>query len=217
MSGPKTRDARAKVRALRTPVARSRRLDLVLPDRRFTPEILRLMNDRTLARWTLRIPFPYRERDAREFFARWAKSRRTGATLALHVVRRSDGALVGGAGLHDIDPEHLRAEVGYWIGRPYRHQGYATETTRAVCRLAFTTLGLYRIEAGVFPGNRASMGVLRASGFRREGRMRGTVRKNGAPTDVLLYARLRDDPVPGAPSGAGPARRGRRAGAVPTR
>jgi len=108
---------------------------------------------------------------------------------------------VGGLGLKDVSGEHLRAEIGYWIGRPFRGQGYAREAVRALLRLAFGPLGLVRIEAGVFPGNAASMRVLRANGFRREGRMRQEVRKDGVGRDVVLYARLRGDPP--APSRGG--------------
>jgi len=181
------------VRALRSPVVRSRRLDLTLPDRRRTAEIVRLLNDPTIARWTLHIPHPYRPRDAQQFFRRWRGRQRTGRVLSLHVVRRRDGALVGGLGLHDIDAEHLRAEVGYWLGRPFRHQGYAREAVEALCQFAFHRLGLRRIEAGTFPGNRASAAVLRATAFRREGLMREAVRKGGHPVNVILYARLGGD------------------------
>jgi len=212
----KQRDARYRVRALRSPVARTRRLELILPDPRRAAEIVRLLSDPSTARWTLTMPFPYRPRDAQAFFRRARAARRSGASLAVHVVRRSDGALVGGMGLHDIDPTHLRAEVGYWVGREFRRQGFAQEALGALCRLAYHRLGLRRLEAGVFPGNVASIRVLRRAGFRREGRMRQSVRKAGVGQDVILYARLRDDPVARrAAAGSGPSRRG--PSAAPTR
>jgi RimJ/RimL family protein N-acetyltransferase len=200
---PPGRDVRARVRALPDPVARSRRLELRRLDPALSPQLLALLNDPEIARWTLRIPYPYAAVDAREFFRRGRKSARTGRSLSLHVVRRSDRALVGGIGLNDIDPEHHRAEVGYWIGRPYRGQGYAREGLRSICRLAFGRLGLDRIEAGIFPGNVASARVLRAGGFRREGVLRRSVRKEGIPTDVVLYSRLREDPLPTSRAGSG--------------
>lgn len=210
-------DARQRVRALRSPVARTRRLELDLPDPARTAELVRLLNDRSITRWTLRMPYPYRAQDARALVRRARAGHRSGRSIALHVIRRADGALVGGLGLHDVDPEHLRAEVGYWIGREFRRQGFAREALGALCRVAYGRLGLRRLEAGVFPGNLASIRVLRRSGFRREGRMRQSVRKAGVGQDVILYARLRDDPAGSRASAAGSRSSRGRASAAPTR
>jgi len=196
MTGARSKDPRKRVLALRSPVAVTRRLALTLPERRRLEEMVAAINDPVVARWTLRVPYPYRRSDGEATFRRWAQRPRTGEALPLHIVRRADDALVGGLGIHDIDPEHLRAEVGYWLGPAFRGQGYAREAVRGLCRLAHGTIGLHRLEAGVFPGNRASVAVLLANGFRREGRLRENVRKGGRPVDVLLYARLRDDPWP---------------------
>ncbi len=195
MTATARRDAASRVRALRSPIARTPRLELVLPHRRYAGEVVRLLNDRSVVRWTLRIPFPYRAADATAFYARWRKGWRAATNLPLQVVRRADGRLVGGFGLHRVDPEHSSAEVGYWIGRPFRRQGYGREALEAVTRLAFRRLGLYRLEARVFPGNAASSALLLAAGFRYEGRLRAAVRKGGRPRDELVYGRLRDDPV----------------------
>ena len=207
-------DPTRAARALRSPVVRSRRLELRLPDLAFAPELVRLLNDPTIARWTMAIPNPYRRSDALRWYRRWQRTRRSGRTLRLLLVRRADGALVGGAGLHDIEPVHLRAEIGYWVGRPFRGQGYAQEAVLAVCRLAFRRLRLRRVEAGVFPGNVRSARVLRATGFRLEGTMRKSVRKHGISRDVDLYARLSDDP-PGPARARTAPRRG--SSAAPTR
>jgi len=207
-------DPTRAARALRSPVARSRRLELRLPDLAFAPELVRLLNDPTIARWTMSVPYPYRRSDALRWYRRWRSARRTGRSLRFLLVRRSDGALLGGAGLHDIDPEHLRAEIGYWVGRPFRGQGYAQEAVLTICRLAFRRLRLRRVEAGIFPGNVRSARVLRATGFRLEGTMRKTVRKHGISRDVELYARLSDDP-PGPARARRAPRRG--SSAAPTR
>lgn len=205
MTADPARELRRRLRAVRDPVVVSRRLRLTLPDPARTLELVRLLNDRRIARWTLRIPFPYRASDARGFLVRAPKNRRAGIGLSLHVVRRADGALVGGVGLHAPDAEHGRAEIGYWIGRPFRGQGYATEAVVALRGFAFRRLRLHRLEARVFPGNAASLGVLRATGFRREGRLREAIVKGGVFRDELVYASLAGD---GRPGGA-PSRRGR--------
>lgn len=44
-----------------------------------------------------------------------------------------------------------------------------SEGLRQVVRLAFTTLGLHRLEANIQPENVASLALVRACGFQQEG------------------------------------------------
>lgn len=213
MTGDPTATLRARLRAVRDPVAVSPRLALMLPDRARIPELVGLIHDRRIARWTLHIPYPYRTEVAREWLRRAPKNRRAGTGFSLFIVRRSDGALVGGTGLHAFSADHGRAEIGYWIGRPFRRQGYAAEAVNALRGFAFARLGLHRLEARVFPGNAGSIGVLRSTGFRREGRLRESIVKNGVRRDELVYSTLAGD---GRSSGRGAGRR-RRSPSAPTR
>ena len=217
MRRSRTAPVRPRLAALRSPVARTPRLELVLPDREYADQVVRLLNDRSVTRWTLHIPYPYRASDARAYYTRWRTGWRAGTNLSLQIVRREDGRLLGGIGLHKISPEHGSVEVGYWIGREFRRQGYAREALEAVVRLVFRRLGLHRIEARVFPGNDASCQLLLASGFAFEGRMRQSIRKAGRARDELVYARLRGDPAPTASEpGVRPRAAGRPSG-KPTR
>jgi [ribosomal protein S5]-alanine N-acetyltransferase len=184
---------RRRLRALRDPVLRSARLEIVLPRPATVPELVAMMADPRIARWTLSIPSPYRRSDARAFLRHAERSRTDGSSLVLQLLRRRDGALVGGIGLHHLDPVEGQGEIGYGIGRPFRGQGLAREATDAVCRFAFRRLGFHRVEARIAPGNSASARVVRAAGFRREGRLRDSVVKAGLWRDEVVYARLRTD------------------------
>jgi len=62
-----------------------------------------------------------------------------------------------------------------------------------VVRFGFGSLGLHRIEAGVFSRNPPSGRVLEKAGFMAEGLLRGCCRKGEAFEDVIMYAILRDD------------------------
>lgn len=186
---------------LRFPL-RGRTVDLALPSARHIPALVRLLDDPSVARWTLHIPHPYTARDGREWVARSAQGRRAGRSLNLMVVRRSDGAVLGGVGLHHLEEGSATAEVGYWLGPPFRGHGYATEAVDLLVRTGFRRLALHRIEARVFPGNAASRALARRCGFRYEGRMRDEVRKGRRWRATHLFARLASDP---------PVRRGRSA------
>ncbi|MGA7476391.1 MAG: GNAT family N-acetyltransferase [Thermoplasmata archaeon] len=186
---------RRRIARLRFPL-HGRRVDLVLPVSAHVPAVVRLLNDPSVARWTLHVPHPYTKRDGRKWIRNATAGRRSGRWLGLTVVRRSDGEILGGVGLHDLETGRTRAEVGYWIGREHRGHGYATEAVNLLVRTGFTRLGLHRIEARVFPGNTASRGVARRCGFRYEGRLRDEVRKDGRWRATLLFARIASDPLP---------------------
>jgi [ribosomal protein S5]-alanine N-acetyltransferase len=155
---------------------------------------VRLMNEPSVARSTLHVPFPYTPEDARQFILRSRKGRHAGRSLTLTIVRRSDGEVLGGAGLQRIEEDSSRAEVGYWLGKEHRGNGYAAEAVNVLLSTGFTRLRLHRIEARIFPGNSASCGVARRCGFRYEGRLREEVQKNGRWISTLLYSRLSSDP-----------------------
>ncbi len=82
------------------------------------------------------------------------------------LVRKSDGQLVGKAGVTNIAPDDCEpgVELGYHIFSPYRHQGYAMEACREI--LFFTVIHLecpvyVRIDAS----NEASIRVAVKCGF----------------------------------------------------
>ena len=59
---------------------------------------------------------------------------------------------------------NLTLQLGYWFGRPFWGQGYATETVEALFRLLDTITG-EPVHAAVHPGNLASRAVLENNGF----------------------------------------------------
>lgn len=142
---------------------------------------------REVAETTLRIPYPYEEKHAREFLASTARENE----LRLIIRRRSDGRLCGGIGLHP-ENQHQRAELGYWIGVPFWGNGYATEAALAVVRYGFEVLKFNRIFAAHFAGNDASGRVLQKVGMQYEGRMPQAIRKWDKFVDLERYAILRD-------------------------
>jgi RimJ/RimL family protein N-acetyltransferase len=106
---------------------------------------------------------------------------------------------LGSVTLHSIDPVQSDAEIGYWTAPAARGRGVATVAVDAACRWAFATLGLDRIELCHAVENAASGRVAEKAGFVFEGRLRRSYRYgDGVKHDELLWARLADDPAPGA-------------------
>ena len=153
------------------------------------PSIVRLVGAREVAATTLRIPHPYTEDDARKFLGRIALEK---TLTSFGIFLRKTGEHCGGIGL-DLDSDHDRAELGYWIGVPYWGKGIATEAAREVVRYGFETLGLNRIFANCFVGNPASQRVLEKLGMKYEGRFRKHINKWGEYRDVDNYGLLTDE------------------------
>jgi ribosomal-protein-alanine N-acetyltransferase len=156
------------------------------------PTLVPLIGAREVAATTLRIAHPYAESDARDFIARAQEGWLSGSELRLGIFLRENGALCGGVGLR-IEPDHRRAELGYWLGVPYWGNGYATEAASALMKYGFETLGLHRIFASHVTHNPASGRVLRKIGMRHEGCHRAHILKWGEFLDLEMYGMLASD------------------------
>ena len=99
-----------------------------------------------------------------------------------------------------IEPEHARAELGYWIGKPYWRNGYATEAARAILQYGFGQLGLNRIHAGHFTRNPGSGRVMQKIGMTHEGHQPRHVKKWDRFEDLELYGILHSQYDSGAGS-----------------
>ena len=103
------------------------------------------LSDYDVARMTARVPHPYHEGDAEDFVA-------AGTPNRFVIERKRDGLFLGMAGLHVEET----CEFGYWLGKPFWGQGYATEAAARLAEYGFVALGLDSLHAGWFYDNPAS-------------------------------------------------------------
>jgi ribosomal-protein-alanine N-acetyltransferase len=85
------------------------------------------------------------------------------------------------------------AYLGYMIAESHQGLGLAREAVRAVIEFAFRTAELHRIQAAIMPHNERSLRLVRALGFREEGRAQGYLMIDGAWRDHLVFAMTRED------------------------
>ena len=176
-----------------TPTLRTARLVLGDFEADDAGELQRLAGDREIADTTLAIPHPYELDHALAWIGNQRKEAARGRATNFAIRLSAESPIIGCVGLRDIDPEHLQAELGFWIGREWWGQGYAREAAAAVIRFGFETLHLNRICAHHMLRNPAAGKVLQHIGMQREGILRQRVRKWGIYEDVVLYAILRDE------------------------
>ncbi len=139
---------------------------------------------------TLAIPFPYRQSDADWWINHVAEETKSQGRSVNWAIRKGHD-LIGGIGFHDfkIGKSH-KAEIGYWLAKPFWNQGIMTDVVRKVCDFAFTELSLIRVTATVFYFNTGSSRVLEKAGFSLEGHLRSYYKKDGKIFDGKLYSKI---------------------------
>ena len=114
--------------------------------------------------------------------------------LTMLLFLKGTNTLVGGSGLHRIDWNIPKFEIGYWCRKRFQGQGYISESTEAIARFAFETLGAKRVEIRCDPKNVRSRRVPDRLGFKLEGTLRNnTLSTSGELRDTLVFAKIRDD------------------------
>ncbi len=144
--------------------------------------------DPEISRWT-RVPRPYGETDGRAYLLQRYDLVFEGRAAPFAIVAREDGTLAGSIALIQIEWQHRRAEVGYWLAAAARGRGHATRAVRLICEWA-RTLELERIDLRAATGNRASQQVAERTGFTREAVLRSYMRVADERQDMVAYGLL---------------------------
>ncbi len=105
---------------------------------------------------------------------------------------------IGGAGLHRINWDVPKVEIGYWLRTSYTGQGYMTEAVEAIKAFAFDVLRARRVEIRMDISNDRSRRVAERCGFELEGILRNEARTvYGELRDTRVYSKVRtDDTLP---------------------
>ncbi len=102
--------------------------------------------------------------------------------------------LVGSSGLHRIDWDVPKFEIGYWCRTRFTGRGYVTEAVRGITAFAFGTLGARRVEIRCDSRNLPSARVAERAGFQLEGELRNSeVGTNGELRSTLVYSMIPDE------------------------
>lgn len=147
--------------------------------------LVKNINDKDIYRYTLRIPYPYTMKHAKQWIKLAKKRNKNKINLAIVI----NGEVVGGIGINDIQKH--KAEIGYWLGKKYWNKDIMTEAVKLMTNFGFNKLRLVRIYAHVRPDNKASTRILAKNGYKLEGVMRKEALKDGKFTDSLLYAKVK--------------------------
>jgi RimJ/RimL family protein N-acetyltransferase len=111
--------------------------------------------------------------------------------LVVLTIETSEGAHIGNISLMDINWKDRYAELGITIGdKDYWNQGYGTDATRTMLRVAFNDMNLHRVFLRVHADNARGIRCYEKVGFQREGTLRESVFRAGAYRDMVLMSIL---------------------------
>jgi RimJ/RimL family protein N-acetyltransferase len=99
---------------------------------------------------------------------------------------------IGGGGLHRINWDVPKFEIGYWVRTSHGRLGYITEFVNGVTDFAFNTLRAKRVEIRCDSLNERSTAVARRAGYELEATLRHHDRHHltDALRDTLIFTKL---------------------------
>ena len=114
--------------------------------------------------------------------------------LTLFLFLKGTNTMVGSSGLHRLDWDIPKFEIGYWCRKRFQGQGYITESTEAIAQFAFETLGAKRVEIRCDSKNVRSQRIPDRLGFKLEGTLRNdSLSPSGELRDTLVFAKIKEN------------------------
>ena len=151
------------------------------------PALVKYLNNPTLIANTLKIPSPYTTNDGAEFIDE-IKATPSKSVYLFTIRSKENDEMIGACGFHRSQENERRAEIGYWLAEPYWYQGLMVKVlNKSIEIIQGQWHNLVRLEARIFPWNKASMRVVEKCGFQFEGIRRKSLYKNGKDIDEHCF------------------------------
>ncbi|EJL75682.1 GNAT family N-acetyltransferase [Chryseobacterium populi] len=153
------------------------------------PFIVDYLQDKIFSELTSNIPYPYHKEDG-EFWLKMSEKAfedKTGFTFA---IRNKEEKIIGAIGLHDREDD--KAELGYWMAKPFWNNGFVTEVAKAILDFGFKELKFNKIFATYFVHNPASGKIMEKIGMEKEAVLKQHIKKEGKYFDIIMYSVFRN-------------------------
>ena len=126
-------------------------------------------------------------------FQRYVQDMNTADDQAYVAIRIDTRERVGVIELQDIfRGDFQNAYLIYYVFEGQQHKGFMKAAVQQVIAKAFGPMKLHRLEANIQSNNAASIAVIKACGFEKEGLSRRFLRKNGEWRDHERWSLLND-------------------------
>jgi len=151
---------------------------------KYIDSFVEFLNEKEIYINTLTIPFPYTKENSEWFVSFVKKNKKEHGRIINWAIRNKEEKLIGVVGFDNGIDGH-KAEIGYWLAKPYWKKGIMSEAVKKICEIGFNEFGLSRITANVFEQNIGSARVVEKCGFTLE----AACLKNYYKKDGKLYAK----------------------------
>jgi len=108
------------------------------------------------------------------------------------IFNRDESRALGGTGLH-TRPKDNALEIGYWLHKDFINQGYVTESTAALTKVAFDVYHVDRMEIHCSVKNLASASIPRKLGYIHEATRRRLGFAHGKTSDSMIWTMFADE------------------------
>ncbi|MBC8119755.1 MAG: GNAT family N-acetyltransferase [Burkholderiaceae bacterium] len=148
----------------------------------------------SLMRWMPWCHVDYSSHDVESWFESADQMWSRQSAFPMLIRSKASGALLGGAGLHDVLLYGKReADLGYWVRASARGQGVASTAIRAIAAFAFKELKLARASIRIRLENGSSRRAAERAGASFEGVARHGLVQGEARFDAAQYSLLPSD------------------------
>ena len=153
------------------------------------------INDKIIWYYTARIPYPYTLKMAKEYIKKQIKKDKSKekTNFVFAVQLKGEKGIIGAVGLHSLDKDHKKIEIGYWLGQNYREKGIMSEAEKAVLEFAFNELNVNKVWGQAIVENKGSNALFNKFGFRKVGICQEELIKDGKKKDAYFWELLRKD------------------------
>jgi RimJ/RimL family protein N-acetyltransferase len=153
-------------------------------DRANYPLYARWYGDEEIWRLTSWEPQPPRREAVERLFEEREESPMNDS-FAIH--REDEKEPFGVISLMNISETKASADLSVIVGdKKNRDKGLGTEAIRTILRYAFEDLDLERVNLSVFEYNEPAISTYEKLGFKREGRLRKAIQRDGSSHDAIL-------------------------------
>ena len=109
------------------------------------------------------------------------------------IIEKENNIHIGCVGLHKIDWISRSAELGIIIGeKDYWGKKFGSQSWKMISDYGFKSLNLHRISSIIIENNKSSEKCAINSGYKKEGKMRDYLYKNGKYLNAIIYSKLNE-------------------------
>ncbi len=128
-----------------------------------------------------------------ELLRKWRANFDLGLDFEFIILDHAESLILGCARLNPHGGHEVR-EIGYWIHKNHINQGYATEVSTALTRIAFEIEHVNRVEIHCDPNNVRSAAVPRKLGFIHEATLHNrALTTEGNLRDSMIWTSFAED------------------------